>query len=253
MHAVLRLVSLRNKSSEARTHCPIIWLLHFACIKQDRLRMLTVDLHLVWCFKYISNQPPEWISLIQQHQVQFSCVTRQENIEEETLQVKGYPVDPYMVISLLKIKSTRSICSSCSKTKAHRSRACLYYLWASAGFIESHLKLREIHVSMMMVNLPHQLIRCLVEKIYSLFKLSLSNYTGAFKFVWITGNKLHIIFSQYIKWKLTNWGRWRRYSGQVMNTLAHDRSTIHSFRHMYCDWNHREAQCQCRKLQERWD
>lgn len=55
---------------------------------------------------------------------------------------------------------------------------------------------------MMMVNLPHQLIRCLVEKIYSLFKLSLSNYTGAFKFVWITGNKLHIIFSQYIKWKL---------------------------------------------------
>lgn len=36
------------------------------------------------------------------------------------------------------------------------------------------------------VNLALQLFRCFVQKVQSFFKLSLSNYTRAFEFIWVT-------------------------------------------------------------------
>ena len=50
-------------SNKIVTHRPIIWFRHFSSIKEDWLWMMTIHLHLIWCLKYVADQPPERIPL----------------------------------------------------------------------------------------------------------------------------------------------------------------------------------------------
>lgn len=164
------------------TYRPVIWYLHFTSVKQNRFWMLTLDLFLTWSFQHIPHQLPERITL-KEHLMEFKI---QKNIllSDHTPEVSNY-----LVISLLKIKSSRSVGCSCSKSKTHGCWARFHHLSAATPFRKSYLKVGEINIGMFVANLASQLLRCCVKQFHSFSELPFTNNTSTLKFIRITAKR----------------------------------------------------------------